>query len=272
MSDCMNKILLILFLILWSFPIIGQNLIPFRKGVSWGHMDTSGSLVIKPTFDLAKPFEYNRAIVKLKDKYGYIDTTGRLVIPCIYNNAYDFIDDYSGILAYVTIEGKELCIDQNGYELPYKLQGARCGGSEVSIIDYGVFKTNNLYGILKMVEYIDNGSYKVRWDTIMAPKYTKLEKAVNGIFIAKNSDEKYGLISYKDSIISNFVYDQISFIDNMFLMTKDKKVGAMSNKGIVLAQPKYKALEKAGKDLLLAVLDNGKIGYIYKGKEYWEEK
>ena len=228
--------------------------------------------VIKPRFELAKPFEYNRAIVKLKDKFGYIDTVGRIVIPCIYNEAYDFDYESNKSYAYVTFEGKNLCIDQSGNKIPYKLPGARCDGPEASIIDYAVFKANNLHGILEMVEYFDAGKYKVRWDTIMKPQYAKLEKAVNGILIVQNNQGKYGLISYKDSIIIPFEHDMVKYMDKMFFITKNNKVGALDPKGILLAEVKYKALSKVKMDLLLAELENDKIGYIYKGKEYWEDK
>jgi len=37
------------------------------------------------------------AAVRIKDKRGIVDTTGRLVVECIYDGASGFINGYAGV-------------------------------------------------------------------------------------------------------------------------------------------------------------------------------
>ena len=67
-------------------------------------------------------FSDGLAVVELNDKCGYIDKTGREVIPLIYDNAYSF----SNGLAVVALNGKYGFIDETGREvIPCKYDGAR---------------------------------------------------------------------------------------------------------------------------------------------------
>ena len=53
------------------------------------------------------------ASIKLQDKRGFIDTTGKIVIPLKYDIAYDFIDN----LAAVASKGFFGFIDHSGKEI-----------------------------------------------------------------------------------------------------------------------------------------------------------
>lgn len=46
------------------------TLIPYRAGDKWGYCDWNKKLVIKPTYDDARPFEEGLAAVLLKNKWG----------------------------------------------------------------------------------------------------------------------------------------------------------------------------------------------------------
>ena len=60
-----------------------------------------------------KPIESNRLLFfdKSRQKYGFKDLFGRVVIPCIYNVAYPFSD---GRAAVITENGTKCYIDPNG--------------------------------------------------------------------------------------------------------------------------------------------------------------
>ena len=67
-------------------------------------------------------FSDGLAAVELNDKFGFIDKTGKEVIPLIYDNAYSF----SNGLAVVALNGKYGFIDETGREvIPFKYDGAK---------------------------------------------------------------------------------------------------------------------------------------------------
>ena len=78
----------------------------------YGYIDKSGNVVIEPQFDVAFDFSEGLASVSfdLKDGYGYIDKTGKLVINPQFNVAEEFL----GGLARVTVETKYGYIDKSG--------------------------------------------------------------------------------------------------------------------------------------------------------------
>ena len=58
----------------------------------WGFIDTSGREVVPCRYNDVFDFNEGMARVETGGKWGYVDKTGREVIPCIYDEAYDFSD------------------------------------------------------------------------------------------------------------------------------------------------------------------------------------
>lgn len=58
----------------------------------WGYIDKNGDYVVGPTsdFEAAGPFSEGLARVRVGEKFGYIDRTGKLVIPVRFEGARDF--------------------------------------------------------------------------------------------------------------------------------------------------------------------------------------
>ena len=92
-----------------------------------GIIDKTGTLTIIDECVVLHNFHNGRAMVQLSnDKYGFIDKTGALVIPAIYDDAFDFSDG----LAYVKTNGKYGFVDKNGtfvipakYDYVYEFSG-----------------------------------------------------------------------------------------------------------------------------------------------------
>ena len=76
----------------------------------YGYIDTSGNIVIQPQYTDAGMFSEGLACVVKGGKWGYIDTEGNEVIPFIYDNANLF----SNGLAEVSLNGKIGFIDKTG--------------------------------------------------------------------------------------------------------------------------------------------------------------
>jgi serine/threonine protein kinase len=79
----------------------------------YGYIDTTGKEVIPLKYDYAQDFEKELAIVELNGKWGYIDKTGNEVIPIKYDNVRDFEKE----LATVELNGKWGFIDKAGQEV-----------------------------------------------------------------------------------------------------------------------------------------------------------
>lgn len=60
-------------------------LIPYRKGDKWGYSDAKKKLVIQPKYQMAEPFNDGVARVCSGSGSGFIDKTGKEVVPLKYN-------------------------------------------------------------------------------------------------------------------------------------------------------------------------------------------
>lgn len=78
----------------------GLTPIKFRR--KWGFINTSGELVVKPRYDAVKPFSFGLAAVMFKGKWGFIDAKGNLVIK------NEFIDVSSFMKPSVSLAKREI--------------------------------------------------------------------------------------------------------------------------------------------------------------------
>jgi hypothetical protein len=63
---------------------------PVAQGKKCGYIDKTGRLVIPFIFDDAEDFSEDLAAVEVKDKWGYIDKTGKFVIPPRFLSSFPF--------------------------------------------------------------------------------------------------------------------------------------------------------------------------------------
>lgn len=83
------------------------------KGKQWGYCDRFYTRnIIKYQFDTAMAFTEGFARVRLNGKYGFINNTGKLIIPAIYSAAEAFSEGF----AAVKLNGKVLYIDKKGLD------------------------------------------------------------------------------------------------------------------------------------------------------------
>ena len=103
--------------------VVYQGTITAEDGsqkVGYGYMDSTGKVITPPIYEKACVF-YNglAAVVKGENQKGYIDTTGKEVIPCMYSSITTIMDT----LAWVTTtDGVEQMINAKG-EVVYTSTG-----------------------------------------------------------------------------------------------------------------------------------------------------
>ena len=66
------------------------DLWPVKQGNKWGYIDKTGRLIIPFKFDAAADFSEGLADVEIKEKTGYIDQTGKFVIPPRFLSGFPF--------------------------------------------------------------------------------------------------------------------------------------------------------------------------------------
>lgn len=102
-----------------SGNFIGTTLATFGLNTKYGYIDKSGKFVIPQTFDEAFDFSEELASVRVGKKYGFIDKTGHMVIPATYDSAGFFIDGVAVVelndLSYVIDKHNKKVVDK-GYQ------------------------------------------------------------------------------------------------------------------------------------------------------------
>lgn len=163
-------------------------------------------------------FKNGRGSVCIKDKVGYIDALGNLVIPCIYDHGTEF---FPNGLAEVSKDGKTFWIDKNG---KIKFNGLHNSGWFYNDENYfyGIQEINNLQGLVR-----DDGK------TIISSSYKKITfDNKSKTVIAQNNEGKFGVIDLTGKIIIPFDYDSFNgFNEGLYLFKKNNLFGFVNSKG-----------------------------------------
>lgn len=160
-----------------------------------GCINPRGKYIVElGVYDSISEFSDGLALVKKDGKYGYIDVTGKEVIPVKYRQAGEFSEGY----AFTKSGNDEGYIDKNG-KLVIKCV---CQYGGVFSEGYAVIRTQNGYGLM-------NTEGKMA----ISCKYDYLSTVSKGLIIAK-IDEKIGLVDVKGQVIVPFEYESIVLEDD----------------------------------------------------------
>ncbi len=80
----------------------------------WGYIDTTGTMVIQPQYSMAEAFSHGIAVVKKENKFGVINAAGQAVVPVEYDEITGFENGFArvrkgGEWGYINQDG-QLCI------------------------------------------------------------------------------------------------------------------------------------------------------------------
>ena len=81
-----------------------------RQNGKWGFIDNTGKVVIPLNYDWTWSFSEGLAAVERNGKWGFIDNTGKVVVPLNYDDAGSFSEG----LALVSRNGKYGFVDKTG--------------------------------------------------------------------------------------------------------------------------------------------------------------
>jgi KWG Leptospira. len=186
--------------------LVREGLIAIKVGDKYGFVDKSGKVVISPKYDAVIPFVGGIAAVKRDGKWGFVDKTGKEIVPPTY---------------------------------------------EYPVIDYDYLKL----GYLPVVEKAG------KYSTPFGGEYDFLVHVDSNLFLAKKGD-KWGLIDKKNREVLSFKYDDLSHLHkDLFVYSERGKYGVISLKRGVIVQPRYDKIFYAGEGIIGLVLNN-KVGFM----------
>lgn len=98
--------------------IESMTLVPYISNNKVGFADLETREIIIPCrYDFVNAFSDGLAQVIINDKYGFIDKSGREVIPCRYDWANDLIPGFKNGLAQLRLNDKQGYVDRFGNEM-----------------------------------------------------------------------------------------------------------------------------------------------------------
>ena len=204
---------------------------------------STGEVIVLPKYDNARSFSEGLAAVKLNGKYGFIDKTGKEIIPLIYDNVW--VWDFNEGLAKVKLNGKWFYIDKNGKEIPHLNN-----------------KSVNFRDDMAKTELNNKNKQE-----IPPLKYDYISPFVEGLARVKLNG-KYGFIDKTGKVVIPLIYDAArDFHEGLALVILNDKVGFIDKTGKVVIPLIYDDTWDFSKGFARVKL-NGKWFYIDKnGKE-----
>lgn len=201
-------------------PVVKKVLLPFMSYDSWlyGYKDSvTNKTIIKPSFKTADEFSEGLALVSIEDtvkgrpQYGFIDNTGKIVIPLKYDDGASFdgglavvnrgmvfdVDAFNyvgGLWGFVDKTGKEV-VKLKYQDVSYFSDGLAMVQTEMHYDTVKAVNYGGLYG------YIDKTGKEV-----IKPKYDEAEYFDKGMASVAIYDTANGIESYKYGIINLSCY------------------------------------------------------------------
>ncbi len=172
------------------------------KNNKYGFIDTTGKIIVAPVYDDIRPFSQGLAAVRHGDKWGYIDKTGKEVIPLHYHTASSFTAEG---LALVGTSPVEAGLPKTEEAMEYESE------------------ENIYYG------YIDKTG---KW--VINPRFTSAYDFSEGLAVVEEQYGKLGYIDKTGKLVIPPKYDVANSFEHGYAFVK-----------IRLYEPVY--IDKAGK-------------------------
>ena len=182
----------------------------------WGFIDTTGKVVINFQYDEAWEFSSGRAAVRKGEKWGYIDKNGKLVIGYKYETNHNFNNGYNS--------------DRNAEK--------------------------DLWAVIDSLGKVVIGyNYDGIWDSYYPTN-----------FIPASKNGKYGFINKEEKVLVDFIFDRVIPYDednSRFMVEMNDKWGIIDNKGRMITECIYEYLIEFNNGLA-DVRNDKKFGLIDK--------
>lgn len=234
-----------------SAPLIQTSVIPEQNpdGFLWGLKDTLTKTLILPyTYQYIYPFVEGRAIINLNGKFGFIDTTGKIIVHPEFELVHNYHKRYASVGDY----------------------------SRMAVIDYnGKFILNQMgdnNNVLPQLNRVTTGSalYDLKGNVIIPEgKYRHVQLLPEGMCIVRSRDfqgnrDLVGVTDLDGNIVLPLVLEQIQEFHNGRAFVKNgKHYGAIDEHANILFYGNYDRVWEYYNGFAL-VMKNQKTGFINK--------
>ena len=190
-----------------------------------GFIDTTGKVVIPPQFDSAYDFSEGLAVVSVNYQYGFIDKTGRIVSPIQWADARSFSEGLAGVAMSA---GKQGYIDKTG-KVVFGLQFEAAGNFSEGLAP--VF-------INGKPAYIDKTG-----QVVLRPQVEDAQGFSEGLAMVTVGD-KFGFIDKTGQIVIKPQFISASdFSDGMARVLVNGKWGYIDRTGAMIVKPQYEVAD-----------------------------
>lgn len=280
-----------------ALPVLGQMgkfmSVPYEQNGLWGYMNFNQKVIHGPKWLKAYPTYDLRGLVKTQTgKFGYVDTTGTIVIKPKFEKAANFYRGY----AKVSNKKKNYLIDTNG-EQPNGIAGYCGNGLNQHYWREGernrngalFYKKGDKFGLkYTRVEKISDKRNLTIEDSTVA-LFDTLFFTMNQTLVIKK-DNKYAVHYYQfyysneEDIITKlaFKYDSLKYFPSIFYPAFNHRIiGAKQGEFWTyldfapfeikeIFPPKFKKITSMERGFALVTMPNGRKGYVHEsGKEFF---
>lgn len=182
-----------------AFSRDGLALVKEKKSKEFVYINSKGDeLKLDCTPDRFGNFSEGRAMVRINEKWGYIDTEGKLVIEAKYTNTTDF---YSGKAIVQNGAGKVLVIDKAGVEIDV---------TGLGITDFKEFSEG-----LAPVRINDGnwGFLSLDGKLAIEASYVRVGYFTAGLAWVRTGDDQVGFIDKSNNLVIKPVYVAVKEFD-----------------------------------------------------------
>lgn len=226
------------------------DLIPYKLKDKYGYFDLEGKIVINPQFSNASIFNEDLALVKTtgeNGKWGFIDKTGKFIINAEYKEATIFND---GIAWVVKENSSPTAIDKEGKTL-FSLNDAE----KVELYYEGLAAFSVPESLSVKWGFVDKKGKRV-----INPQFSEVRSFSDGKCAVKNKEGKWGYIDKEGKIVINYQFDGADdFANGKSVVKLDEKVGIIDADGKYIINPQYDYADIDGERILIS--QDNKIGW-----------
>lgn len=221
-----------------------KHLFGVRENGKWGFADSTGKVLIPCTYEWVEDFSEGAAECGLNGKAGFVNKAGKLIIPCIYEQ----VEPFNRGLAIVQQNGKSGVINKIGQTVvPFEYD-------EISEFSEG------LAAVSKQEKY---GYIDETGKLIIPLKYTKAADFAEGLAGVELNGQS-GYINSTGDIVIPCQYDWVEKFNNSTAKVKiQKKFGLINKAGLYILPCEYDFIGEFSEDAVLVVNEN-KYGFADK--------
>ncbi|MEM9823679.1 MAG: WG repeat-containing protein, partial [Bacteroidota bacterium] len=217
----MQRIVILLFPLLFGLKAFAQPLYPVKVQNRWGLMDAEGAIVLPTIYEAIGEFKkYGYAVMQRAGKVGLLDQDGiEIVLP-----QYEDLKVLDSTLVAVMDQEEWMVINLKGKVVLEK------GYERVSVWPSGFlgYRKEHKWGIVNR-----------EGERICSPKYDEIQWKEEGYFQTK-VEQNFGLLTTEGSIILEALCDEIKiYNDSLFFFQVGRYWGAVNREGKELIPTNY---------------------------------